>query len=285
MNMMYPTHMSKIRRMMEEHIKEIDVVIELLDARIPASSKNPDIDTLIAQKPRIMVLTNADKADESTTTQWVDYFRQKNIFSLGMDLTQPGKKAGLPKVLDSIIKIMPKPLSKPIRIMVVGIPNVGKSSLINMIAGRNVVAVGETPGTTRGRQWIAVRPANGAPYSAFNGFDLMDTPGLLWPTLGYTDAGLQLAIIGAMSDASLDKVALTEHLLIMLGDITQTAIHNRYSVAIDTKNPRQILTDFGESQRYKIKNGDTDLIYTANLLLDEFRRGTIGRISLESPSD
>ncbi|MCL2203208.1 MAG: ribosome biogenesis GTPase YlqF [Defluviitaleaceae bacterium] len=289
----YPGHMTKTRRMMEAHMKQVDLVIELLDARVPRSSKNPDIDTLTAGKPRLVVLTKADLANASITARWEEYFRQSGFFPLPMDLSQSSKKkAGVPKLMDAVQKITAEKLARqrkkgrlavPVRIMVVGIPNVGKSTFINMIAGRAVAAVADRPGVTRGRQWISVRPSTGAPYSAFGGFDLMDTPGVLWHKFEDPEVGLRLAVTGAISDTIVDKITLAEELIQMLANAAPQALHLRYALPPETAQPRAALTEIGGARGFKMKGGVIDLERTAVMLLDEFRGGKLGRITLESP--
>jgi ribosome biogenesis GTPase A len=315
--------MTKTRRMMEAHIKLVDLVIELLDARIPLSSKNPDIDKLTAGKPRLVVLTKPDIADESITTRWAEYFRAAGFFTLPMDLSKNGKKkSGVIKLVDTVQKIMAEKLERqrkkgrlavPIRAMVAGIPNVGKSTFINMVAGRAAAAVADKPGVTRGRQWISVRPETGGA-SVFGGFDLMDTPGVLWHKFEDPEVGLRLAVTGAISDTILDKVTLAEHLIGMLGKSAPAALYKRFGIGgagtnkpcetftdncnveinnphksltgisgAEIFNPRETLTNIGEVRGFKMKGGVIDLERTAIMLLDEFRAGKLGRITLEVP--
>jgi ribosome biogenesis GTPase A len=294
--------MTKTRRMMEAHIGLVDLVIELLDARLPLSSKNPDIDTLAAKKPRLIILTKADMANVKSTARWEAFFRQSGFFTLAMDLKTNKQKAGLTQLLNLVQEIMAEKLERqrkkgrlavPIRVMVVGIPNVGKSTFINLIAGKAVTAVADKPGVTRGRQWITVRtppPRGGKAPTAFGGFDLMDTPGVLWPKFEDPEVGLRLAVTGAVSDTILDKITLAEHLVVMLSDVAPMALTSRYRLPaggeedVDRyKNPRRILSDIGEARGFKIKGGAIDLERTAIMLLDEFRGGKLGRITLEEP--
>jgi len=284
--------MTKTRRMMEAHMKLVDLVIELLDARIPLSSKNPDIDTLAKNKPRLIILTKPDMANARQTTRWEEYFRQSGFFTLAMDLKAGKQKNAAARVTTLVQQIMAEKfeqkrkkgrLAVPVRAMVVGIPNVGKSTFINLLAGKAVTTTADKPGVTRGRQWINVR----TPTSPFAGFDLLDTPGVLWPKFEDPEVGLRLAVTGAVSDLILDRITLAEHLIMMLGDVAPKAIHVRYRFSSegshDIKNPRDILVSIGEARGFKMKGGAIDLERTAIMLLDEFRGGKLGRITLESP--
>jgi ribosome biogenesis GTPase A len=281
--------MTKTRRMMETHIGLVDLVIELLDARIPQSSKNPDIDTLAKNKPRIIILTKSDMADPKITARWEEFYRQSGFFTLAMNLKANKKKSGIPQLMALVEKIMSAKiehqrkkgrLAVPVRVMVVGIPNVGKSTFINLLAGKAVTAVADKPGVTRGRQWIAVKPDRP---SAFGGFDLLDTPGVLWPKFEDPQAGLRLAVTGAISDTILDKITLAEHFITLILQAAPATLFTRYPIPPDSTEPRNLLTNIGEARGYKIKGGAIDLERTAIMLLDEFRGGKLGRITLEVP--
>jgi len=289
----YPGHMTKTKRMLKAQLGLVDVVIELLDARLPLSSKNPDIDELAHGKQRLLVLNKADLADKAVTAQWEAYFRRLGFFTLALDSTQ---RAAVKPLAERVREIMqPKidrqhkrgRISAPIRAMVVGIPNVGKSTFINQLAGRASAATADRPGVTRGRQWIRVRDlqARGSAESA--DFDLMDTPGVLWPKFEDELVGIRLAITGAVNDLILDRITLAEHLISILLDINPVAIVARYKIATDisgaTKLPRQILEELGAARGFKMKGGIVDLERAAITLLDEFRGGKLGRISLERP--
>jgi ribosome biogenesis GTPase A len=287
--------MTKTRRMMEAHIKLVDLVIELLDARIPLSSKNPDIDTLAKHKPRLIVLTKADMADARQTARWEDYFRRSGFFVLPLDLKAGKQKAATARIISVVQQIMAEKLERqrkkgrlaaPIRAMVAGIPNVGKSTFINLLAGKAVTATADKPGVTRGRQWINVRTDSKPPGRPgdrpFAGFDLMDTPGVLWPKFEDPDVGLRLAVTGAVSDLILDRVTLSEHLITMLETAAPEALSARYRLASAGGDARTILTRIGEGRGFKMKGGAIDLERTAIMLLDEFRGGKMGRITLET---
>jgi ribosome biogenesis GTPase A len=290
--------MTKTRRMMEAHMKLVDLVIELLDARVPLSSKNPDINKIAAGKKRLLILTKADMADAKMTARWEEYFRQSGCFTLAMDLKAGKQKAGIPKLMALVHEIMAEKLERqrkkgrmtvPVRAMVAGIPNVGKSTFINLLAGRAVTAVADKPGVTRGRQWIAVRPSGTGAISpasgAFGGFDLMDTPGVLWPKFEDPEVGLRLAVTGAVSDTILDKITLAEHLITLLADVAPKALAKRYGTNTEgeIKQARETLTEIGEARGFKMKGNVIDLERTAIMLTDEFRGGKLGRITLEKP--
>ena len=290
----YPGHMTKTKRMLQSQLGVVDVVIELLDARLPLSSKNPDIDELAVNKQRLLVLNKADLADKAVTAQWEAYFRRLGFFSLGLDSTQRTSVKPLAQRVQEIMR--PKTermlergrISAPIRAMVVGIPNVGKSTFINQLAGRASAATADRPGVTRGRQWIKVRDmqTRGNILDAAD-FDLMDTPGVLWPKFDDLQVGLRLAVTGAVNDLILDRITLAEHLINMLLEVYPVAIVARYRVPTDlqgtAKPARQILEGIGESRGFKMKGGVVDLERAAITLLDEFRAGKLGRISLERP--
>jgi len=289
--------MTKTRRMMEAHMKLVDMVIELMDARVPLSSKNPDIDRLAAGKPRLIILTKSDIADTNMTARWAEYFRRSGFFTLPMDLKAGKKKANTTLLANAVSTMMKEKLARqakkgrlavPIRAMVAGIPNVGKSTFINMLAGRAVASVADRPGVTRGRQWITVRPEGKTPRAGeYGGFDLMDTPGVLWPKFEDADVGLRLAVTGAVSDTILDKITLAEHLITMLGETAPAALSTRFKLSLSTETvesaPRNALTAIGAARGFKMKGDTIDLERTAIMLLDEFRGGKLGRITLESP--
>jgi len=289
----YPGHMTKTKRMLKTQLGLVDVVIELLDARLPQSSKNPDIDELAQGKQRLLVLNKADLADKAVTAQWEAYYRRLGFFSLPMDSTQ---RTAVKPLANRVREIMlPKTerqrdrgrISAPIKAMVVGIPNVGKSTFINQLAGKASAATADRPGVTRGRQWIKVRDLQARGTADAADFDLMDTPGVLWPKFEDEQVGLRLAVTGAVNDVILDMVTLAEQLIVMLLEINPVAIVARYRVSTDdqgtAKTPRRILEDIGGARGFKMRGGAIDLERAAITLLDEFRAGKLGRITLEQP--
>ena len=289
----YPGHMTKTKRMLKTQLGLVDVVIELLDARLPLSSKNPDLDELAQGKQRLLVLNKADLADKAVTAQWEAYFRRLGFFTLALDSTQ---RTAVKPLAERIREIMqPKTdrqkergrVSAPIRAMVVGIPNVGKSTFINQLAGRASAATADRPGVTRGRQWIKVRDIQTRGGTEAADFDLMDTPGVLWPKFEDEQVGIKLAISGAVNDLILDRITLAEHLISILLEINPVSIVARYKMNTDVhgaaKTPRQLLEEIGDTRGFKMKGGVVDLERAAITLLDEFRGGKLGRISLEKP--
>lgn len=277
--------MTKTKRMLVTQMGLIDVVIELLDARVPLSSRNPDIDTLAKDKNRVLVLNKADLADEKTTALWEEFFNQQGFFALAVNAKDNDKKKGGTSKLTATLKKIMRPkvekqrqrgrINAPIRAMIVGIPNVGKSTFINQLAGRAGTITADRPGVTRGRQWIKVGGE----------FDLLDTPGVLWPKFDDPMVGLRLACTGAISDNVVDKITLVTHFLQMLIAIDPTIIEKRYkvSVAPDEKDMLKLLEAIGNARGFKMKGGVIDLERTAIIILDEFRGGKLGRISLERP--
>ena len=289
----YPGHMTKTKRMLKSQLGVVDVVIELLDARLPLSSKNPDIDELAANKQRLLILNKADLADKDITAQWEAYFRRLGFFSLPLDSTQRTAVKPLAQRVREIMQPKTDRLRErgranaPIRAMVVGIPNVGKSTFINQLAGKASAATADRPGVTRGRQWIKVRDMQARGALDAVDFDLMDTPGVLWPKFEDEQVGIRLAVTGAVNDLILDRITLAEHLIDILLTVNPVSIVARYRINTDsqgtTKGVRQLLEEIGEARGFKMKGGVIDLERTAITVLDEFRGGKLGRISLEKP--
>lgn len=283
----YPGHMTKTKRMLTSQMGLIDVVVEILDARVPLSSRNPDIDELAKNKKRVLVLNKADLANENVTAQWESHFRKLGFFTLPLSAKENDKKkSGIAQFTDLLKKLMLEKaeaqkkrgrINVPTRAMIVGIPNVGKSTFINLFSGRASTATADRPGVTRGRQWIKVG----------TNIDLMDTPGVLWPKFEDPDVGLKLACTGAVSDNVLDKIALSENLIKMLTTIAPSAICKRYNLEHTTgstpEEMRQILTNIGEARGFRMRGGVIDIERAAIILLDEFRGGKLGRITLEMP--
>lgn len=278
----YPGHMTKTRRMMEENIALVDIVIELVDARIPYSSKNPDLDMLAKNKHRILLLNKCDLAEENATDIWQEYFEKQGFRVIRMNAV---KGSGMAQVTDAARELMKEKIEKlkargrinvPIRSMIVGIPNVGKSTFINKYVGKTTAKTGDKPGVTRGKQWIKLK----------KDFELLDTPGILWPKFEDQQVGLKLAFTGAINDDILDAetmgVAFIDHMVARNAD----CIRNRYQIAFDTiEEPHVILRQIAEARGFKQKGGEPDLERAAKILLDEFRGGKLGRLTLELPED
>jgi len=282
----YPGHMTKTKRMLLTQMNIIDVVVEILDARVPLASRNPDIDAIAKDKKRVLVLNKSDLADDKTTALWEEYFSRKGFFALAVNAKDNDKKkGGVSKLTLLLKKVMRDKTEKqkqrgrinaPIRAMIVGIPNVGKSTFINQLAGRAGTIVADRPGVTRGRQWIKVDGE----------FDLMDTPGVLWHKFDDPFVGVLLACTGAISDNVLDKITLVTRLLEIFISIDKKILENRYKISVTSQenDMLKLLETIGDVRGFKMKGGVIDLERAAITVLDEFRGGKLGRISLEKPN-
>ena len=274
----YPGHMTKARRMMEEDIKLIDLVIELVDAWLPLSSRNPDIDNLAKNKARLILLNKADLSDERINNQWTDYFKEKGFFVVKLD-SRSG--AGM-KAINGVIQEACKEkierdrkrgiINRPVRAMVVGIPNVGKSTFINSYAKKACAKTGNKPGVTKGKQWIKLN----------KNLELLDTPGILWPKFEDQQIGLRLAMAGSINDEILNIAELAVHLIKFLKETYPGTISERYGVEEDTKE-LDILENIGVKRGCLKKGSVIDIDKAADIIIDEFRAGKLGRISLERP--
>ena len=280
----FPGHMAKTRRLMKENLPLVDVVVEITDARVPASSRNPEMKNLVGGKPRVVVLNKGDMADEALTAEWIEYYRTNGVRAVAMDC-RSGK--GLNKLVPTVKEVMKKELEKraakgmegkPIRMMIVGIPNVGKSSFINRVAGGKRAKVEDRPGVTRGKQWVTLE----------KGIDLLDMPGVLWPKFDDKTVGEHLAFTGAIKDDILD----TELLAMRLADLLNREYHSllceRYRLTDDETadiEPYDLLSLIGAKRGMKISGGEVDTERAAAMLLDEFRGGKIGRMTLEMPNE
>jgi len=272
----YPGHMTKSVRMMEEQIALVDIVIELLDARVPRSSKNPDIDRLARNKKRILALNKSDLADSGATEQWASYYSQNGCNAVVID-SQSG--AGLKQLGGMCIALMAEKTERekkrgrvfvPVRAMVAGIPNVGKSTFINRFVGKSPAKAADRPGVTRGRQWIRLK----------RGFELLDTPGILWPKLDDPETGVNLALTGAVSDNVADSAELCRVLIDKLNALYPAALRERYG-AEASGGAAETLEIIAKSRGYGKKAGEPDLERAASAVINEFRAGKLGRITLE----
>ena len=281
----YPGHMAKTKRQITEDLKLVDVVIELLDARIPKSSQNPDIQGMVKNKKRIVILNKSDLADERETKKWIEYFKKKNILAIEVDSNQ-GK--GIKQVTQAIEKIMEEELKlqnskgrirKTIRVMIVGIPNVGKSSFINRISKKTTMTVGNKPGVTRQKQWIRIG----------NQIELLDTPGVLWPKFESEEVGLNLAYTGSIKEEILEKTEITYNLLKFLDENYSSDLYAKYKISeqeIDEikDNPQytlELMYLIGKKRGALISGGNIDEEKVAKIILDDFKNGRIGKITLE----
>lgn len=278
----FPGHMAKTRREIEQNLKLVDAVTEIRDARLPESSKNPEIDSIIANKPRIILLNKADFADDNATQKWIEYYKQKGIWALAVDCKLgKGLNAYLPlvrKVLaDTIQKNNQKGMSgKPLRIMVVGIPNVGKSSFINRMAKNSKAKVANMPGVTRANQWFVIG----------KGIELLDTPGVLWPKFEDKEIGDKLAFTGAVKSDVLDSETMAIRLIDYIKDYYSERLCERYKlVSIAQKQSWEVLEMIGRKRGMLISGGEIDYERASVMLLDEFKKGKLGKFTFEMPED
>lgn len=276
----FPGHMAKTRRIIRDSLKLVDGVVEIVDARIPYSSSNPELGRMIKDKPRIILLNKCDLADPSATKMWINYYRSHNKFALAVDC-RSGKGLNLfsktvSSALSEVIKRNEQKgmQGKALRLMVVGIPNTGKSSFINRMAKNSKAKVADKAGVTRQQQWFAVG----------NGIELLDTPGVLWPKFDDTMVGDKLAFTGAVKDTVTDMQSLSCRLLEILSETHPQAILQRYKLdSIDGLQGWEIFELIGRKRGFLIKGGEIDYERTAVMLCDEFRGGRLGKITLELP--
>lgn len=274
----YPGHMTKAKRMMQENMKLIDLVIELVDARVPISSRNPDIDELGKNKARLILLNKADLAEDRWNDAWAEYFRVKGFSVVKVN----SKKSGGMKSIHSVIQEACKEkierdrkrgiLNRPVRAMVVGIPNVGKSTFINSLAGKACAKTGNKPGVTKGKQWIRLNRQ----------VELLDTPGILWPKFEDQSVGLRLAFIGSMKDEILNTEELATELIKFLNEHYPGVLEGKYQ-AEPAADAYVMLGQIAESRHCLLKGNELDTEKAAILLLDDFRNGRLGRLTLEYP--
>ena len=286
----YPGHMAKTKRQIQEDLKLIDVVVELLDSRIPISSRNPDINTIVKGKKKIIVLNKSDLADEKETIKWVEYFKAQKIPAV---ITDANSGKGIKEVIKQAELIMKDELDKreekgrtgrKIRIMILGIPNVGKSSFINRLANKNSLEVGNKPGVTRKKQWIKIS----------NSIELLDTPGVLWPKFENDEVALNLAYTGTIKDDVLEKTDVAFYFLKYMLENEIDKLVARYnlskqeilnSLENQTRPENEIIYDImlqiGKSRGAVVSGGNVDDVKTANIILEDFRSGKLGRITLE----
>lgn len=274
----YPGHMTKAKRQMQEDMKLIDLVIELVDARVPQSSRNPDIDQLGKQKARLILLNKADLADEGQTAAWMEFFQEKEYYTAKADARNKGNMKAITQVIQKACQEKTQRdrkrgiLNRPVRAMIVGIPNVGKSTFINTYAGKACTKTGNKPGVTKGKQWIRLNKA----------VELLDTPGILWPKFEDARVGLHLACVGSIKDEilNIDELAL-EFMGILLKKYPG-ALEKRYGVS-ESLEPAGILMEIARVRNCMKRGEELDYSKAAALLLEEFRSGKLGRITLESP--
>ncbi len=276
----YPGHMTKAIRMMKENIKLIDLIIEVVDARIPLSSRNPDIDQLGQNKARIILLNKSDLADPTCNKKWVAYFQEKGIHVLEINAKSGSGIKAIQGLVASACKEKIERdrkrgiINRPVRAMVVGIPNVGKSTFINSFAGKACTKTGNKPGVTKGKQWIRLN----------KGLELLDTPGILWPKFEDQSVGMKLAFIGSMNDEIMIQDELAMDLIKFLKPQYRALIDKRFEVEAN-EDGVAVLSEIAEARKCYARGNELDLSKAAAILIDEFRSGKIGRISLEFPED
>lgn len=278
----YPGHMTKTRRQIQADLKLVDLVAEIIDARIPISSRNPDIDEIVGDKPRLIILNRADQADPAMNKVWGEWFRKQGWWVMETN-ARDGKgvnqfSAAIKSALkDKIEQWKAKGLvGRPVRAMVVGVPNVGKSTFINQVAKKKSAKAGNKPGVTRGKQWVNVDP----------GLDLLDTPGILWPKFEDETTGMHLAFTGAVKDEIMDRETLACHLMEILGARYPQAITDRYKVESQPGLAGwELLEACGRKRGFLISGGEVDTERMARVLLEEYRSGKLGNFTLETPEE
>ena len=276
----YPGHMTKTRRMMEENLKLVDAVCEILDARIPISSRNPDLDAICGNKPRLVILNRIDLADPEMVRRWSAYFKSKGMAVVATDCkSKKGINSFVPAVRELLSEKLQRytekgQIGRPLKIMVVGIPNVGKSTFINQISGRKGAKAENRPGVTRGKQWVTVD----------QGLLMLDTPGILWPKFEDPNVGIRLAYTGAVKDDVLDVEGLACHLIQMLWQRYPDAIRERYKVEMEPDAEGwELLEAAGRKRGFLVSGGEVNTERMARVLLEEYRSCKLGRFTFETP--
>ena len=277
----YPGHMTKTRRQIEADLKQVDAVCEIVDARIPMSSRNPDIDAICGSKPRIIVLNRMDLADPAATRRWKDYFKSRGMAVIATDCkTRQGiadfTPAARTACAEKLQRDAARGMNRPLRVMVVGIPNVGKSTLINQISGRKGAKAENRPGVTRGKQWVTVD----------SGLQLLDTPGILWPKFEDPEVGMMLAYTGAVKEGVIDLEELACRLLELLLKYYPHVLSERYQVEAEPGTPGyELLEMAGRKRGYLLRGAEVHTERMAKVLMDEFRSGKLGKFTLEMPEE
>ena len=278
----FPGHMTKAQRMIEDNVKLVDAVCEIIDARIPRASRNPDIDRLAAGKPRLVILNRVDLADPVLTKRWREYFERQGVAVLETD-AKSGKDVGgfvpaVRRLLDAKLKEYEAKgqVGRPLRVMILGIPNVGKSTFINKVAGRKAAIAGDKPSVTRGRQWISIDKS----------LDLLDTPGILWPKFDSQEVGELLAVTNAIKADVVDKETLGANFMLRLRRMYPDALRERYKIEPDEElNGYELLEAAARKRGFLVSRGEYDIERMANTLLNEYHDGKLGRLTLETPDE
>ena len=278
----YPGHMTKTRRMMEEDLKLVDAVCEILDARIPISSRNPDIDAICGKKPRMVILNRIDMADPDLVSRWSSYFKAKGMAVIRTDCkSRRGINTFAPAVRQLLAEKLQRyaekgQVGRPLKLMVVGIPNVGKSTFINQIAGRKGAKAENRPGVTRGKQWVNVD----------GGLLLLDTPGILWPKFEDPEVGMRLAYTGAVKEDVIDTETLACHFMELLAKFYPQTLLERYKLeAPEGADGYDLLQLAGKKRGYLVSGGEVNTERMAKALMDDYRSGKLGKLTLESPEE
>jgi len=275
----YPGHMTKTRRQIEADLKLVDAICEIVDARIPMSSRNPDIDAICGNKPRIIILNRMDLADPEATKKWMAYFRGLGMAAVATDCKTRRGIADFQPAVRSVLKEKlernaARGMNKPLRVMIVGIPNVGKSTLINQISGRKGVKAENRPGVTRGKQWVTVD----------NGLLLLDTPGILWPKFEDPEVGMMLAYTGAVKEDIIDIEELSCRLMTLLSTYYPQTLIDRYGITIpENANGYELLELTGKKRGFLMARGEINTERMTRVLLDDYRSGKLGRLTFELP--
>ena len=278
----FPGHMTKTRRMITAELGNVDAVCEILDARIPMSSRNPDVDELTAGKPRLIVLNRVDQADPELTKRWAAYFRSLGYAVIETDAKQGGGVKQFSSAVRSLLRgkiasyEAKGQVGRVLRVMVLGIPNVGKSTFINKVSGRKTAKAEDRPGVTRGKQWVPVDKT----------LELLDTPGILWPKFEDPDVGVRLGFTGAIRDDVMDMEDLASRLMAYLGAHYPDALTERYKIAVEPGEPGwELLEKAGRKRGFLMSGGEVNTERMARILLDEYRAGKLGRFTLELPEE
>ncbi len=275
----YPGHMKKTKESIQKNLSMVDIVYELIDARIPISSQNPIIDEIVGNKPRLIIMNKFDLANEKSNRLWENYYKEKGISVVFVNSL---KGIGIDKLMKASIDLTKEKMdnyekrgviNRPIRAMIIGIPNVGKSTLINTLSKRKGTKTGNKPGITKTNQWIKTK----------ENLELLDTPGILWPKFEDKEVGLNLAFTGAIKDEILDIESLGLKLIELLMKNHKDIFEERYGIDTQDKLPLEVMDLIGLKRGCLLRGGDIDYTKVSNLILDEFRKGVIGRISLENP--
>ena len=277
----YPGHMTKTRRQIEADLKQVDAVCEIVDARIPMSSRNPDIDSICANKPRIIILNRMDLADSNATKIWIKYFRNLGYAAISTDCKTKKGIADFQPAVRSVLKEKiqrnaERGMNRPLRVMIVGIPNVGKSTLINQISGRKGAKAENRPGVTRGKQWVTVDPS----------LLLLDTPGILWPKFEDPNVGMMLAYTGAVKENIIDIEELACKLAELLWKYYPDTLKERYGIDVSADLPGyQLIEEMGRKRGYLLARGEIHTERMSKVLIDEYRSGKLGKFTLEMPEE